>query len=166
MKRTLPYFFFILTLLGLDQVTKLFLVKQIPYGGSKNIIPGFLNLSHVHNRGAIFGFFNQAGTPLVYLILTLASLTALGLVVYYFIKVPFSERLLKITLSLVLAGALGNLADRLLRGYVIDFIDIYIGKYHWPSFNVADSCISIGAVLLIYIFFFKKGEKCSLYSSN
>ena len=166
MKRTLPYFFFILTLLGLDQVTKLFLVKQIPYGGSKNIIPGFLNLSHVHNRGAIFGLFNQTGTPLVYLVLTLASLTALGLVVYYFVKVPLSERLLKITLSLVLAGALGNLADRLIRGYVIDFIDIYIGKYHWPSFNVADSCISIGAVLLIYIFFFKKGKKCSLYSSN
>ena len=166
MKRTLPYFFFILVLLGLDQVTKLFLVKQIPYGCSKNIIPGFFNLSHVHNRGAIFGFFNQTGTPLVYLILTLASLTALGLVVYYFVKVPLSERLLKITLSLVLAGALGNLADRLIRGYVIDFIDIYIGKYHWPSFNVADSCISIGAVLLIYIFFFKKGEKCSLYSSN
>jgi len=166
LKRTLPYFIFILTLLGFDQVTKLFLAKQIPCGGSKSIIPGFFNLSHVHNRGAIFGFFNQAGTPLVYLILTLASLTALGLVVYYFIKVPFSERLLKITLSLVLAGALGNLADRLFRGYVIDFIDIYIGKYHWPSFNVADSCISIGAVLLIYIFFFKKGEKCSLYSSN
>ena len=156
MKRTLPYFFFILTLLGLDQVTKFLLAKQIPYGGSKNIIPGFLNFSHVHNRGAIFGFFNQGGNPLVYLILTLASLTALGLVVYYFIKVPLSERLLKITLSLVLAGALGNLADRLLRGYVIDFIDIYIGKYHWPSFNVADSCISIGAVFLIYIFFFKK----------
>ncbi len=156
MKRTLPYFFFILTLLGLDQVTKIFLAKQIPYGSSKNIIPGFLNLSHVHNRGAIFGLFNQARTPLVYLVLTLASLTALGLVIYYFIKVPLSEKLLKITLSLVLAGALGNLADRLLRGYVIDFIDIYIGKYHWPSFNVADSCISIGAVLLIYIFFFKK----------
>jgi len=110
----------------------------------------------VHNRGAIFGFFNQGGNPLVYLILTLASLTALGLVVYYFVKVPLAERLLKATLSLVLAGALGNLVDRLLRGYVIDFIDIYIGKYHWPSFNVADSCISIGAVFLIYIFFFKK----------
>jgi len=164
LKRTLPYFFLILTLLGLDQISKLILVKQIHYGGSKNIIPGFLNLSHVHNRGAIFGLFNQTGTPLVYLILTLASLTALGLVVYYFVKVPISERLLKITLSLVLAGALGNLADRLIRGYVIDFIDIFIGKYHWPSFNVADSCISIGAVLLIYIFFFKKGEKCSLYS--
>jgi len=166
LKRTLPYFFFILTLLGLDQGTKLFLVKQIPYGGSKNIIPGFLNLSHVHNRGAIFGLFNQTGTPLIYLVLTFASLTALGLVVYYFVKVPLSERLLKITLSLVLAGALGNLADRLIRGYVIDFIDIYIGKYHWPSFNVADSCISIGAVLLIYIFFFKKGKKWSPYSSN
>lgn len=156
MKRTSPYFFFILALLGLDQVTKFLLAKQIPYGGSKNIIPGFLNFSHVHNRGAIFGFFNQGGNPLVYLILTLASLTALGLVVYYFVKVPLAERLLKATLSLVLAGALGNLVDRLLRGYVIDFIDIYIGKYHWPSFNVADSCISIGAVFLIYIFFFKK----------
>ncbi len=70
---------------------------------------------------------------------------------------------MKISLSLILAGALGNLIDRVFRGYVIDFVDCYIKKWHWPFFNVADSCITIGALFLIYIFLFKKGTKCSQY---
>lgn len=85
----------------------------------------------------------------------------MGLVIYYFFKTPSSERLLKVSLSLILAGALGNLIDRVFRGYVIDFLDLYVKGWHWPSFNLADSCISIGALLLIYIFFFKKGPKCT-----
>jgi len=166
MKRTAPYLGLIVLLLVLDQVTKTALEKSIPWGGSRAVIPGFFNLSHVRNRGAIFGFLNQSGTPLIYILLTLMSLTALGLVIYYFVKVPVSEKLLKFTLALVMAGALGNLIDRIIKGYVIDFLDFYIGKHHFPSFNVADSCISIGAVLLIYIFFIRKGPKCSLCSLN
>jgi signal peptidase II len=77
------------------------------------------------------------------------SLTALGLVIYYFVKVPTSERLLKFTLALVMAGALGNLFDRVTKGYVVDFLDFYIGSYHWPAFNIADSAIFVGAALLI-----------------
>lgn len=162
MRKTLPYFIQVVFILVIDQIAKSVVAQSIAFGTSRSIIPGFFNLSHVRNRGAIFGFFSQSSNPLVFVLLTLASLAAFSLVVYYFIKVPDSERLLKITLSLVLAGALGNLIDRIFKGYVIDFLDFYIGRYHWPSFNVADSCISVGAILLLFIYFFKRGRKCSL----
>ncbi len=155
-----PYFGLVVCLVAVDQITKFVLASYIPHGGSHNIIPGFFNLNHVRNRGAIFGFFNQPGSSWTFILLTLFSLMALGLVVYYFFKVPRSEKLLKVALSLVLGGALGNIMDRLFRGYVIDFLDFFIGKYHWPSFNVADSCISVGAILLVFIFFFRKGQTC------
>jgi signal peptidase II len=153
----------ILSLVILDQLTKTAISRSVYIGTSKNVIPGFFNLSHVRNRGAIFGFWNQSGNDVIYFILTLLSLCALGLVIYYFVKVPVSEKFLKVTLSLIMAGALGNLIDRLSRGYVVDFLDFYIDKHHFPSFNVADSCITIGAVFLIYIFFFRKGSTCFLY---
>lgn len=166
MKRTLPYLALIIGLLTVDQLTKAWLAASLPHGSARTVIPGFFNLSHVHNRGAIFGFFNRTGGPLVTVLLTVASLTALGLVIYYFIKAPASEKLFKFTMSLILAGALGNQVDRIARGFVIDFLDFYIGRHHFPSFNVADSCITIGAGLLIFIFFFRKESKCFLCSSN
>lgn len=162
MRKTLPYFIQVVFILVIDQITKSVVAQSIAFGTNRSIIPGFFNLSHVRNRGAIFGFFSQSSNPLVFVLLTLASLAAFSLVIYYFIKVPDSERLLKITLSLILAGALGNLIDRIFKGYVIDFLDFYVGRYHWPSFNVADSCISVGAILLLFIYFFKRGRKCSL----
>lgn len=162
MKKIIPYLALIAGIVILDQVTKMLILRSVPNGTSRVVIPGFFNLSHVRNRGAIFGFFSQSGNPVVYVALTVASLGALGLVMYYFIKVPAQDRLLKITLSLILGGALGNQVDRILRGYVVDFLEVYVKSFHWPSFNVADSCITIGAILLVYIFFFRKGEKCSL----
>jgi signal peptidase II len=91
----------------------------------------------------------------------LATLVALALVVYYFFMIPTAEKLTKISLSLILAGALGNLIDRVFRGYVIDFLDLYVKKWHWPSFNVADSCVTIGAFLLVFIVFFKRRRICT-----
>ncbi len=161
MNRRLLYFFFILTILIADQLTKAIVAQKIALLDSKTIIPGFFNLTHIRNRGAIFGFFSQSESQLLYIILMLASLTALGLVVFYFFKTPASEIFMKISLSLILAGALGNLIDRIFRGYVVDFLDFYIKKLHWPSFNVADASITIGAILVIFIFFFERGSKCS-----
>ena len=166
MKKNWPYLLLIAVLIGIDQVSKAWLSASLPHGSTRPVISGFFNLSHVHNRGAIFGFFNRSGGTLIYPLLTVLSLIALGLVVYYFIKVPASQKLLKLTLSLVLAGALGNQIDRIFRGYVIDFLDFYIGRHHFPSFNAADSCITIGAGLLIFIFFFRKGSQCFLSSSG
>ena len=161
MNRRLLYFFFILPILIADQLTKAIVAQKIALLDSKAIIPGFFNLTHIRNRGAIFGFFSQSGSQFLYIILMLASLTALGLVVFYFFKTPASEIFMKISLSLILAGALGNLIDRVFRGYVVDFLDFYIKKLHWPSFNVADASITIGAILVIFIFFFKMESKCS-----
>ncbi len=161
MNRRIFYFLFILSLLAADQLTKAIVAQKIPFLNSKSIIPGFFNLTHIRNRGAIFGFFSQSGSQFLYVILTLASLAALAFVIFYFFKTPTSERLTIISLSLILAGALGNLIDRIFRGYVIDFLDFYVKKWHWPSFNIADASITIGAFFIIFIFFFKKGLKCS-----
>ncbi|NIM58707.1 MAG: signal peptidase II [Candidatus Aminicenantes bacterium] len=164
MNRRIFYLLFILVLLAADQLTKAIVAQKIPFLNSKSIIPGFFNLTHIRNRGAIFGFFSQSGSQFLYVVLTLASLAALALVILYFFKTPTSERLMIISLSLILAGALGNMIDRIFRGYVIDFMDFYVKKWHWPSFNIADASITIGAVIIIFLFFFRKGLKCSLSS--
>ena len=160
MKDNALYFVIILFLLFVDQITKTIVSTSLNLYESRVVIPGFFNLTYIKNRGAIFGFFSSNQSFWVYAILTLASLAALGLVVYYFYKTPSSERFLKISLSLILAGALGNLTDRLLRGSVVDFLDFYVKDWHWPFFNVADASITVGAILLLYVFFFKKGDKC------
>ena len=155
------YFLVVVVLMGLDQLTKMLIYRSITVHGSREVIPGFFNLTHVRNRGAIFGFFSHSDSRILYIFLTLVSVAALGLVIYYFFKTPVSERLMKISLSMILAGALGNLIDRLFRGYVIDFLDFYVKGWHWPSFNVADSCITVGASLLIFILIFKRGQECT-----
>lgn len=161
MKQRIPYFILIIFLLIADQITKAVIARNIVLNSSKEIIPGFFHLVHIRNKGAIFGFFSQSGNRYVFLFLTLASLTALALVVYYFFKAPHNERLLKVSLSLIMAGALGNFIDRVSKGYVIDFLDVSVKGWHWPSFNLADSCISTGAVLLIFIFIFRRSPTCS-----
>ncbi len=155
------YLMFITGLLVLDQITKAAISRSINPYGVRTVIPDFFDLVHVRNKGAIFGFFSNADSSFIFVLLTVFSLAALGLVVYYFIKTPVSEKLMNVSLSLILAGALGNQVDRILRGYVIDFLDFNFWGWHWPSFNVADSCISTGAVLLIFIFFFKRGPECT-----
>ncbi len=166
MKRRLFYFLFVLILLAADQLSKAIIVRKIAFLSSKSVISGFFNLTHIRNRGAIFGSFSQSGNQLVYWLLTLTSLAALALVVYFFLKTPTAERFMLFSLSFILAGALGNLTDRVFRGYVIDFIDFYIKKWHWPAFNLADSSISIGAVFLIFIILFKRKPKCIPSSSR
>lgn len=161
MKRKRIYPLIILALLSVDQLTKALIARNIMIQDSKSIIPGFFNLAHIRNRGAIFGFFSRAESSILFIFLTLVSLVALGLVIYYFFKTPSSETLMKVSLSLILAGALGNLTDRFFRGYVIDFLDFYIKNWHWPSFNVADACITIGAFLLIFILIFRRRKECT-----
>jgi signal peptidase II len=156
MKKTHFYFLLIAILIVLDQATKWLIARNVVLYSSLKVIPGFFNITHIRNKGAIFGAFSQTDKPLVFVLLTAASFIALALVIYYFYKTPASERGLKLALSLILAGALGNLIDRLFRGNVIDFLDFYIKNRHWPFFNVADSCITIGAVLLLFFFLIRK----------
>ena len=156
MRRNIPYFLFILVMIALDQAAKFVISRTVELYESRAVIPGFFSITRIHNRGAIFGAFNQSNNQVVFIALTAASLLALGLVVFYFFKTPPSDRLMKISLALIMAGALGNLLDRVTRGFVIDFLDVYVRNAHWPFFNVADSCISVGAVLMLFIFFRRK----------
>jgi signal peptidase II len=145
-----------LALVAADQATKAVVARHVALYESVPVIRGFFNITRVHNKGAIFGTFSQTGNPLVFVLLTAASLAALAFVVYYFFKTPTTDGLMKFALTLILAGALGNQFDRLVRGHVIDFLDFYVGQAHWPFFNVADSCISIGACLMLVVLFRRK----------
>ena len=110
---------------------------------------GGLNLKLAHNEGAAFSLFRDAGGWQRWLFVVLA-LVAVVVIVGWLRRLPASQRWLACALALVLAGAVGNLWDRMVLGYVVDFIDVYYGDWHWPIFNVADSAVSIGAVMLVF----------------
>ena len=129
-------------IITVDQITKLIVYKNIYYGSSIVLIPGLLELSHVHNTGAAWGMFNQH-TGL------LSAVTILACAMLSFLYFEGKKKLFRASLLMVIGGALGNLIDRIARGYVIDFIKVWIFKYEFPNFNVADSCITIGCVLMI-----------------
>jgi signal peptidase II len=129
-----------------DQLTKWAVLANFAYG-ERLQITGFLNLVLVYNKGAAFSMFAEASgwqTPL----LIAFALVAAGIVGTLIVKNPH-KRLLRLGLALILAGAVGNLIDRLRYGHVVDFLDFHAMGWHWPAFNVADSAITIGAVLLI-----------------
>jgi len=149
MKRQAPYLIVILVLGVLDQIAKAWVVSAVPLYGVKRIIPGFFDLTHIRNSGAIFGLMSRSGSRLVTYGLVGLQLFALAMVVFYFLKTPPSEKPAKWAMAIILGGALGNFVDRLVRGYVIDFLELYAGRFHWPTFNLADSCITVGAVALI-----------------
>jgi len=143
-------------LVALDQVSKFILARFVPLYSSVPVIPGFFSLTHIRNKGAIFGMFNRSGVKNVTLLLMIASIVALGFVIFYFIKTPASHRWTKVALSLILAGAVGNQIDRFVRGSVVDFLEVHVKGFYWPTFNVADACISTGAVLLAALIVFRR----------
>jgi len=130
-----------------DQVTKYLAVDLLVHGQSVAVLPG-LNWTLLHNYGAAFSFLNQAGGWQRWLFTGLAVVISILLVVWLS-RTRRDDWRSALPLALILGGAVGNLVDRLNHGYVIDFIDVYYSTHHWPAFNVADSAISVGAVLLI-----------------
>jgi len=143
-------------LVALDQLTKAAVAKGLALYETRRVIPGVFNIIHSRNDGAIFGVLSHAGNPSLRWVLAAASFVALALVVTYFVKTPARDGLMLTALSLILAGAIGNNLDRMVRGSVVDFLDLYLGRWHWPVFNVADSCISIGAALVILVILRRK----------
>lgn len=137
-----------LVVLVVDQWSKWAVHLHLPEHVPVPIVPGFLNLTHVKNPGVAFGLFAETGRSGGTWILTALGLAALSMVAVYFWKVPSSQRLLQTALALVLGGAVGNLIDRAWAGEVTDFIDAYYKSYHWHTFNVADSAITVGIVLI------------------
>ena len=137
-----------LSVLVLDQWTKHLAETTLAGQPPLTVVPRFLDLVHVENTGVAFGLFAAGSSSLGVLALTLLGMVALALVLYYFWRTPENNRVVLFSLALILGGAIGNLMDRVMSGSVTDFIDVYVGTHHWPTFNVADSAISIGIVLL------------------
>lgn len=131
-----------------DQWSKYLVEQKLPLHRAFEVIPGFLNFTHVQNTGVAFGMFAANGSPIGTLILLALGLAALTIVGIYFWRTAPSDRLMLVSLSLILGGAVGNLIDRLATGSVTDFIDAYVGTYHWHTFNIADSAITIGICLM------------------
>ena len=132
-----------------DQIVKAIVDRFMSLHESRVVVDGFLHLTYVRNRGAAFGILSDAELPYQSLVFSAVSAVALLAITAYAWRLPASSRLPRLALSLVIGGAVGNLIDRVRLGYVIDFVDVFWGTYHWPAFNVADSAISVGVVLLV-----------------
>ena len=146
--RRLPYILLVTATLVFDRWTKALIQKRFDLNESISVIDGFFNITYVRNTGVAFGIFDPLSLPAKSVLLSVFTAFAAVVVITYSVRSSLRNRLLQVALALVLGGALGNLYDRLAYGYVVDFLEFYVGTYHWPSFNVADSAISIGVALL------------------
>jgi signal peptidase II len=129
-----------------DQMSKAWAAQRLRLGQDKTIIDGFLDLAYAENTGVAFGQLQDGGAWGRYALAALAGAAAVAVLTYFF-RTPRSDDRTLGACALLLAGIAGNLTDRLRLGYVIDFIHVYAGNYHWPTFNVADASICVGAAL-------------------
>jgi signal peptidase II len=146
--------FFVLCISALvvliDRITKHIVARQLPNGQAHTIIPGIFRITDVHNTGAAFSMFAENASPVtVRNILIAFSVVAVIILFAMLWRVGRHLTVTSCALALILGGAFGNLYDRVRYHYVIDFLEVHIVHYHWPDFNVADSCIVIGACLLL-----------------
>jgi signal peptidase II len=132
----------------LDQAVKAVVRRQIALNESITVIPGFFDLTRVHNTGTAFGFMNATDFPFKTVILACVAVAALAALAMYAASLPVDQWLARTGLALILGGAAGNLIDRVMDGYVVDFVDLYWSGWHFWAFNVADASITIGAVLV------------------
>jgi signal peptidase II len=139
-----------------DQATKALVRSSVALFDSRPLVPGLVDLAHVRNEGVAFGLFNGSSLPHKWILTTALALAALIGISYYARHLRGGEKIARIGLSMILGGALGNLIDRLWAGYVLDFVDVYWRQWHFWAFNVADACISIGAVLVFVDLFLVK----------
>jgi len=143
----LKYLFITIVVIVFDQASKWLMMSWLSLYETVAVMPYF-NLTMAHNEGAAFSFLAQAGGWQRWFFIGLALIIS-ALLLVWLAKLKPTEKLEAISLSLILGGAIGNVIDRISYGYVVDFIDLYIGQNHWPVFNIADSAICIGAILLI-----------------
>jgi len=128
-----------------DQLTKILVIKNFQLYESLSILP-FFNLTFIVNYGFAFGFLNNPSLNQIIVILIIFSIIAY----FLYLLIKTQDQFFRFSLILVLSGAVGNFIDRVLHGFVIDFIDIYLGSYHWPAFNLADSSITLGFILIMF----------------
>ena len=139
----------------IDQSSKAWAASRLKLGGDMPVISGFLNFAYAQNTGVAFSMLDDHGDTGKWG-LSIVALVAAVLVLYFFWRTPRSDDRILGALALLLAGIAGNVTDRLRLGYVIDFIDVQFGNWHYPTFNVADAAICIGAGLLVIDMFFSK----------
>jgi signal peptidase II len=142
------YWSLVAGLIVVDQITKALLRAAVPLYDTRPIISGLLDFVHVRNEGVAFGLLNSLDLQNKWVLTTALASAALAGIAYYARHIRPDEKLARIGLSMILGGAIGNLIDRVYAGYVLDFIDVYWGEWHFWAFNVADASISIGAVLV------------------
>ena len=140
----------------LDQATKLTVLRCLKVHESIPVIRGFFNLVHVRNRGMAFGFMNRVGSEGAFWFLVSVSVVAIFLLCFWFFRLREDQTTVILGLSLIWGGAVGNLIDRLRLREVVDFLDFYIGPYHWPAFNVADAAITTGTFLVAVTLLFRR----------
>ena len=128
-----------------DQLTKILVIKNFQLYESLSILP-FFNLTFIVNYGFAFGFLNNPSLNQIIVILVIFSIIAY----FLYLLIKTQDQFFRFSLILVLSGAVGNFIDRVLHGFVVDFIDIYSGSYHWPAFNLADSSITLGFILIMF----------------
>jgi signal peptidase II len=139
----------------IDQTTKAWAIRKLRFGGDQEVISGFLNFAYATNTGVAFSMFDDHGDSGRWVLSGIAFIAS-ALVLYFFWKTPRSDDRILGALALLLAGIVGNVVDRARLGFVIDFIDVQLGNWHYPTFNVADMSICIGAGLLILDMFLRK----------
>ncbi len=148
----------------IDQVTKAWAARVIRLEGDRSIIPGFLNFAYAQNTGVAFSMFDDQGDAGRWGLSVIAGVAA-SLVLYFFWRTPRSDDRVLGALALLLAGIVGNVVDRVRLGFVIDFIDVQFGSWHYPTFNVADMSICVGAgLLLIDMFMVKRSQNSEVGS--
>jgi signal peptidase II len=147
LRTRLPYLLLVLLTLLFDRWTKS-INSRLDLNQSISVIDGLFDITYVRNTGVAFGILNTFSSPAKVVLLSVFTIGAAAIVIIYSLHSPARNRVLQAALSLILGGALGNLYDRIHYGYVIDFLEIYFRNYHWPAFNLADSAISAGVVLL------------------
>lgn len=150
------YIYLVLLTVILDQITKYLAYKFISPFKSIEVLP-FLHLVNVRNTGSAFGMFKELGNN-IFIAVSFAAIVVIFFMLIKGREDPFS-------LSLILGGAIGNLIDRITHGSVMDFIDVFAGRFHWPAFNVADSALTIG-IGLIFLRLFLKGKEMRDQDSN
>ena len=149
----------------IDQTTKAWAVRRLRFGDDIPVIPGFLNFAYAQNTGVAFSMLDDQGDTGRWG-LSIVAIVAGALVVYFFWRTPRSDDKILGALALLLAGIAGNVTDRMRFGYVIDFIDVQFGSWHYPTFNVADMAICVGAGLLILDMFLSKRSQNTEFRSQ
>ena len=157
---------YLLSLLGififfLDQISKYYIDKKLALYQWISIIPGFLRITKTYNKGVVFGFLNSSKNPFITILITIISITALLILIFLFFKSEnhfFSQ----ILMVFIIAGAFGNIFDRIVRGKVVDFIEVYYKNWSYPIFNIADSFITVGVILLIFVELFWRKDASNI----